>query len=267
MDNILSILAQKATDIGLTLVYAIVVLVVGIKLSKWASKAIFKLRCFEKAEDSLIHFLRSAVKIILYTLVVITAAIIIGIPTTTFITVLGSAALAIGLALQGSLTNLAGSIMILFFKPFKIGDYIETGTIAGTVEDINLFYTVLATNDNKVVTCPNGTLSNGNITNYTAKNTRRVDVMCSVGYEEDADNVREVMLRCAEADPRIMQEPAPTVVMSAMGDSAINFTLRAWCSVEDYWNVYYQLMENVRKAFDKVGIEIPYQQIDIHVKK
>lgn len=267
MDNILAQLSQKVTDVGLSLLYAALVLIVGIKLSKWASKAIFKLKCFENADVSLLHFLRSAVRIILYAFVVISAAIIIGIPATTFITILGSAAIAVGLALQGSLTNLAGSIMILFFKPFKIGDYIECGAVTGTVEDINLFYTVLRSPDNKVITCPNGTLSNGNIINYSGKDTRRVDLKLSAGYSDNIDEVRDVILACTEADPRILEEPAAKVDVTSLDASSVTFTVRAWCKTEDYWGVYYSLTENAKKAFDKMGIEIPYQQIDIHLKK
>ena len=267
MENFLAFMTEKATNIGLAIIYAALVLFFGLKLSKWASSKIVKLRVFDKIEPSVCHFIASLLKVVLYALVIISAAIILGIPTTTFITILGSAALAIGLALQGSLSNLAGSIMILVFKPFKVGDFIEYGSLKGTVEDINIFYTVLRTPDNKAITCPNGPLSNKEIINYSANDTRRIDLTFTAGYDSDIDEVKSILLKCAELDDRILANPAPAALFTKQGESALEFTLRVWCENKNYWDVYFMLMENVKKAFNAAGIDIPFKQVDVHVKR
>ena len=255
------------TSFGIKLLAAIIVLVVGIKLAGWIVKKLGKSKGFERLDTSVGHFLLSAVKILLYIVIVITAAGIIGIPATSFITVLASAGVAIGLALQGSLANIAGSIMILFFRPFKIGDYIEGNGVSGTVEDINLFYTVINTPDNKTITCPNGALSNGNIINYSTKDTRRVDLTFSVAYDSDIEKVKGIILAIINSEECVIKELEPFVALSAHNESSLDFVVRAWCKSADYWTLYFDLLEKVKKAFDVAGIEIPYPQMDVHVKK
>lgn len=267
MEKFVNVITEKATSIGLTLIYALLVLIIGLRLAKWASNKLLKMNALEKVDVSTRHVLASAVKIFLYTLVIVSAAIIIGIPATTFVAILGSAGLAIGLALQGSLSNLAGSIMILLFKPFKVGDFVEYGSFSGTVEDINLFYTVLTTPDNKVITCPNGALSNSNVTNYSSKDIRRVDLTYSAEYGTDIDMVKNIMLKCARNDKRVLVAPAPVAFLSEPTESALKFLLRVWCDGSDYWGVYFDLIENVRKDLAAEGINAPYNQLDIHVKR
>lgn len=212
------------------------------------------------------RFLLSVVRILLNMLVVISAAIELGIPSATFITILGSAGLAIGLSLQGSLSNLAGSLILMLFKPFRVGDYVDAGGVSGTVEEINIFYTVIRTVDNKLVTCPNGSLSNANITNYSKQETRRVDLVFSAAYDCDVEQVRQLIFDQALQHPLILHDPEPFVRLSACASSSMDFTARLWCKNEDYWTVYFDMLESVKKAFDEQGIEIPYPQMDVHVK-
>lgn len=265
--TILDTLAESATKIGLKLLIAAVILVVGLKLSKWIVNKMSKSKGFSKIETSLAHFLNSSLLITLNVLVIVTAALVLGMPATSFITILGSAGLAVGLALQGSLSNLAGSIMILFFKPYKIGDYVEFNGISGTVKDINFFYTVLITPDNKQITCPNGAVSNTNVINYSTESKRRVDITFQTAYNCDIDTVKNVIMDVAKNDGRILAEPAPAVVLTKNGESSLNFELRAWCNNENYWTVRSNMLESVKKAFDMNGIVIPYNQLDVHIKQ
>lgn len=267
LNTFLQTIISFCTSFGVKLLAAIIVFVVGIKLTNVFVKKLGKSKGFQKIDDSVQRFVLSAIKILLYIVIVITAAGIIGIPATSFITVLASAGVAIGLALQGSLANIAGSIMILFFRPFKIGDYIEGNGVAGTVEDINLFYTIIKTPDNKTITCPNGALSNGNITNYSTKDTRRVDLTFSVAYDSDIDRVKGIILAIINSEELVLKDPAPFVALSAHNESSLDFVARAWCNSGDYWTVHFDLLEKTKKAFDVAGIEIPYPQMDVHVKK
>lgn len=259
-------LSTKATDYAIKLVGALLVLIVGLKLAKWATKKIAKRIGKSKIDESVSHFLLNAVKIVLYVLVIISAAGIIGIPATSFITILASAGVAIGLALQGSLSNIAGSLMILFFRPFKIGDFVECAGVSGTVEDIGLFYTVINTPDNKTITCPNGTVSNGVITNYSTKDTRRVDITFSASYGSDIEKVKSVINDCVKARAEILADPEPFIGMVSQSASSLDFVCRVWVNSADYWTVYFALMESVKNAFDNNGIEIPFPQMDVHVK-
>ena len=267
LNAFVTMIIEFFTSFGIKLIAALVVLVVGIKLAGIFVKKLGKSKGFHKLDDSIGHFILSVLKILLYVVVVITAAGIVGIPATSFITVLASAGVAIGLALQGSLANIAGSIMILFFRPFKIGDFIEGNGVSGTVEDINLFYTVIKTPDNKTITCPNGALSNGNITNYSTKDTRRVDLTFSVAYDTDIDRAKGLILAIIESEECALKDPAPFVALSVHNESSIDFVARAWCKSEDYWTLYFNLLEKTKKAFDVAGIEIPFPQVDVHVKK
>ena len=267
LNAFITLLIEFFTSFGLKFLAAIVVLIVGIKLAGWLVKKLGKSRGFEKLDTSVGHFLLSVIRILLYIVVVITAAGIIGIPATSFITVLASAGVAIGLALQGSLANIAGSIMILFFRPFKIGDFIEGNGVSGTVEDISLFYTVIKTPDNKTITCPNGALSNGNIINYSTKDTRRVDLTFSVAYDTDIDRVKGIIMAIIESEDCVLKDPEPFVALSAHNESSLDFVARAWCKSGDYWTLHFNLLEKTKKAFDVAGIEIPFPQMDVRVKK
>ncbi len=264
---ILNYLLQVATSWGIKLLEAIVVLVVGLKLIGWLKKFIKKSPKLDKLDPGVRTFLSSFASIGLYVVLIIVLAGIIGIPATSFITILASCGVAIGLALQGSLSNFAGGLMILLFKPFKVGDYIEACGESGTVTEITVVYTVLLTVDNKRITLPNGTLTNSTIENYSAEELRRVDLTFNTAYDCDMEKVKDVLTKQAEAHSLVLQDPAPMVRLSAHGDSALTYTVRVWCKNEDYWTVHFDLTESIKAAFDANDIAIPYPQMDVHVKQ
>lgn len=264
--DFLNFLMEIATTWGIKLLVAIVLLIVGIKLIGLLTKWIKKSPKLDKLDDSLRSFLGSFSKIALYIVLIITVAMILGVPATSFITILASCGVAIGLALQGSLSNFAGGIMILLFKPFKVGDYIEAGGEAGTVSEISVVYTVILTTDNKRITIPNGTLTNSVIENYSSEKTRRVDLTFTTAYDCDIEKTKKILLDVASSHPLALKDPEPFVRLSAHSDSALTYTVRIWCNNEDYWDVHFDTTENVKKAFDENGIEIPYPQMDVHVK-
>ena len=188
----------------------------------------------------------------------------LGIQTTSFIAIIGAAGLAIGLALQGSLSNFAAGFLMIIFRPFKIGDFIEGAGVAGVVEEIEIFTTTLKTPDNKTVIIPNAGLTSGNIVNWSAKGTRRVDLVMGIGYDDDIDKARKIMEDIMAQDDRILKDPASMIAVSELADSSVNFTVRPWAKADDYWGVYFDLTEKFKKAFDAEGINIPYPQQDVH---
>ena len=263
---VLNSLLQLAATWGMRLLAAIVVLVVSLRLISVVKKFIKKSPKLDKLDPGLRSFLGSFVGIALYVLLIIIIAGMIGIPATSFITILASCGVAIGLALQGSLSNFAGGLMILFFKPFEVGDFIEVGGESGTVKEITVVYTVLLTPDNKRITLPNGTITNSVIKNYSAEELRRVDLEFNTAYSCDIDQVKALMAKLVEEHPLALAEPAPMVRLSAHSDSSLTYKVRVWCKNEDYWTVFFDLTESVKKAFDENGIEIPFPQMDVHVK-
>ena len=260
-------LISAATDFGLKLIAAAVILVIGFKLSKYISKKALKSKYIFHCDEGVKRFVLNAVKFSLYTVTVISAAGILGIPYASLIAVLGSAGVAVGLALQGSLSNIAASILILINKPFKAGDFIEAAGIQGTVSEIGFFSTSLITMDNKVISYPNSALSNTCITNYSAMPERMVNIKFGVSYDSDTDAVRAVMCDTAAAHPLVLKNRDVFARISAYADSSIEFTLRVWCKTEDYWTVYFDMQEEMKKAFDKNGIEIPYPKLEVNIKK
>jgi len=203
--------------------------------------------------------------IALLVFVVLAALGQLGIQTTSFIAVIGAAGLAIGLALQGSLANFAAGFLMIIFRPFKVGDYIEGAGVAGTVETIQIFTTQLQTPDNKTVIIPNAGLTAGNITNYSAKGTRRVDLVFGIGYGDDIDKARTIMEDILAKDERILKDPAPKIAVVELADSSVNFVVRPWVKSENYWDVYFDTTENIKKSFDAQGISIPFPQRDVHM--
>ncbi len=260
-------LLELATSLGLKLLEAIVLLVVGLKLIGWLKKFIKTSHKLDKLDTSLRSFLVSFVSIVLYVVLVITIAMILGVPATSFITILASCGVAIGLALQGSLSNFAGGIMILLFKPFKVGDYIEASGESGVVTEITVVYTVLLTVDNKRITIPNGTLTNSVIENYSAEELRRVDFTFSAAYDCDIDKVKAVIEQVIAVHPLGLKEPEPMVRLSKHSESSLDYTARVWVKNADYWTVYFDITEQVKKAFDDNGIAIPFPQVDVHLDK
>jgi len=246
---------------------AIAFVFIGFKLSSWVVKLIKKSKGFKKLDDSVESFLASLIGITLKILVVVVAATIVGFDVTALSAVIATFGVTAGLALQGSLSNLTGGIMILIFRPFKVGDYIDNHSDSGTVESIGIFYTTLKTPDNKTITVPNGLLSNATVVNYSTEDTRRVDIEFTVSYDSDIDKVNKVMQTAANADEKIFKDPAPFTALLRQDASALVFVIRVWCNSSDYWSVYFGLEENMKKAFDAVGIEIPFNQLDVHFDK
>ena len=265
MDQVLDRLRDWATTSGMSIVIALVILVVGRWVAKIIRNIIAKILTKKNVDGTIISFVAGICYFILLTFVVISALARVGIQTTSFIAIIGAAGLAVGLALQGSLANFAAGFLLILFRPFKQGDFIEGAGTAGIVEDIQIFTTTLATPDNKKVIIPNAKLTNDNITNYTAKGTRRVEWVVGVGYGDDLDKVRSVLQKILESDERILKEPESMIKVKEMADSSVNFVVRAWVNVADYWDVFFDTNETVKKQFDADGICIPFPQRDVHL--
>ncbi len=250
---------------GMKVIGAAAILVIGRWVAKGLTRLLQRILNRSNQDPTLVGFISHLSYVALLVFVVIAALNQLGIQTASFIAVLGAAGLAIGLALQGSLSNFAAGVLMIIFKPFKVGDYIEGAGVGGTVEAIQMFTTLLKSPDNRTIVAPNAKVMGDTITNYTTKGTRRVEVVVGIGYGDDIDKARRVIEDIAKADQRVLEEPAPVVVVSGLADSSVNMTLRAWSRVEDYWNVYFDTIEKVKKRFDAEGISIPFPQRDVHV--
>ena len=218
-------------------------------------------------EPTVAHFLANFVNIVLYIILAVTIIAIMGVPMASVVAAIASAGVAIGLALQGSLSNFAGGIMILLFHPFRVGDFIEVGSFSGTVSDIDVFYTFLKTGDNKSVTVPNGSIMSNSVVNYSANGTRRVDLDISVAYGNDIDRVRTILLEEGASHTMVLKDPEPVCRLLESGESSLNFTLRLWTETDNYWQVRFDVLESVYKRLEREGIEIPFPQMDVHVKQ
>lgn len=252
-----------------TIIFAIILLIVGILLSKLTVKLMGRALDRSKLDLTVNHFIRSVVKIALYVLLATVILTLLGVPTTSIITVIGTAGVAIGLALQNSLSNLAGGFIILIAKPFRVGNYISVSGAEGTVETINILYTKLRTLDNKAVFIPNGTASNAVLTNLTEDGKRRVDNIFSISYDADYKKAVAAIHKALKKCPKVLDTDGykPFARMCAHSASSIDIQVRAWCKTEHYWDVYYDMIENIRMQFIEDNIEIPYQQIDVHMKE
>ena len=260
-------LLELATTVGLKILYAVAVLFVGLKLIKWLKKKLPGFPFMQQLDAGLRSFLCSTLAFLLYALLFISVAMIMGIPTTSFIAALASCLAAIGLAMQGSLSNFAGGLMILMFQPFRTGDYISAPelNVEGFVREINVVYTVLRTFDNIEVTIPNGTLSNSVLKDMSIADTRRVDFSFRVALDSPLETVETVLAEVLAAESRVLADPAPSVVVSEITDSAVVYGVRVWCAGTEYWNTKFAINRAVKVAFDNSGITIPHQQMDVHV--
>jgi len=265
MENIIKQLQAVVAQYGLQVLGALATVIIGIWLAKILSKSLGKVLNKKSVDQTLVKFVVSLVKIALITFVIISAASQVGIQTASFVAVIGAAGLAIGFALQGSLSNLAAGVMLIIFKPIKVGDYIDGGGSAGSVESVGIFITTLITPDNKVVYIPNSTLTGGNIINYSAKDSRRVDMVFGIGYSDDIDKAKNVIQSVLNSDSRILKDPAPQIVVSELGDSSVNFNVRPWVNTPDYWGVFFETTEQIKKKFDEQNISIPFPQRDVHM--
>ena len=252
---------------GLKLLLAIAVWIVGFAIAKWIGKLISKSKGLAKTDPNTQNLIGNIVKTVIRVVTILTVVMILGVPEATVLAVLGSAGLAIGLALQGGLSNIAAGIVIMICKPFHVGDFIITGEATGVVQEIGMFYTKVLTPDNILVTVPNGSLSNATVTNLSAKDTRRVAFDLNVAYDTDIELVKKVLLAVAQSNDLVLKEPESQVFIHQHDTSALGVKLRIWCKSSDYWTVYFDMWEDVKKAFDKFGIEIPYQHINVIVDK
>lgn len=249
---------------GSQLLLALVTLLVGWWLIGRVTRAVQALMQRRSVDPTLHGFISTLVNIGLKALLLISVAGMVGIETTSFIALIGAAGLAVGLALQGSLANFAGGILILVLRPFRVGEYIEAQGVEGTVDNIQIFHTVLKTADNKTVIVPNGTLSNGNIINFSRQPTRRVSIDLRISYGDNVKHARKVLLQLAHADSRVLKDPAPAVWLAALGESSVDLSLRVWTKTDDYWGVFWGLQEQAKEVFEIEGITIPYPQRTMH---
>ncbi|MDE7256360.1 MAG: mechanosensitive ion channel [Clostridia bacterium] len=254
------------TDSGIKIVIAILLLVVSFIIINAVTKSIYKRLQKKNADLTLSRVGTNAARIILKVLVLVCLIGYLGIETASISAVIASIGIGISLAVQGTLSNFAGGVIIIVMRPFKIGDYITSNGVEGTVEDIKLFYTHIVTNDNKAVVIPNGSLANNVIVNASAKDTRRVDLLMQVAYGSDVTLVKEIIRKVCGENELVFKDPAPFVELSNMNESSLDFTVRVWCNRPDYWTVNFALIENIKKSLDENGIEIPFKQLDVHVK-
>ena len=263
--ELIEMLKTTGVDLAINLVTAIVIFYVG----KWAANLIARglrrLMQKQQIDKTLETFVSNLVRMVLMVFVVIAAISAVGIQTTSLIAVLGAAGLAVGLALQGSLSNFAAGVLIVLFRPYKVGDFIEGAGVAGSVVSVQILTTVLKTGDNKQVIVPNSQIMGSIITNYSANDTRRIDMVVGVGYDDNLDTVRKAIEELVAADGRILDDPACTIAVSELADSSVNFVVRPWVKTEDYWAVKFDLTEAIKKRFDEEGISIPFPQQDVHL--
>ena len=250
---------------ALNIAIAIVIFVIG----KWLAKKVadfakkFMLKS-DKIDETLANFFDDIIYYVLMVIVILTALKQLGVDTTSFFAILGAAGLAIGLALKDSLGNFASGVMIIMFRPFKVGDFINAGGVSGTVEEVSIFNTIVITPDNQKIIVPNGAITGGSIVNVNAKPERRVDLLVGISYDDDIKKAKDLLNSIVESDERVLKDKGITVAVSELADSSVNFVVRAWVKTPDYWGVKFDLTENVKTTFDKEGISIPYPQQDVH---
>ena len=267
MNTIIPKLQELAVFYGIKIIIAVVIFIVGRWIAKALKNVIQKMMAKRNVEATIASFLCNMSYVVLMTIVIIAALNQFGIQTASLIAIVGAAGLAIGLALQGSLANFAAGFLMLVFRPFKTGDYIEGAGTQGTVEEIHIFTTQLKTPDNKTVIIPNAKLMGDNIINYSAKAKRRVDLVIGVSYSDNLQKVRQVLEDVLSKDNRVLKDPEPTIAVMELGDSSVNFAVRPWAKTDDYWNVYFDLTEDIKKRFDAESISIPFPQRDVHLYK
>jgi len=258
---------QPVISIVVRILGACLILFIGFKIARAIANLYDRSKSAAKLNKTVRNFLKNIIKIALYVTVVIAALVVLGFELSVFSAAIASLGVTIGLALQGGLSNIAGGVMVVAFKPFELGDYIETPDASGTVTDIGIFYTTLTTPDNKKIVIPNGTISNSVVTNYSTHETRRIDFDFAISYDASIDDARRVLMACAKVDERILADPAPVVVIVSHNESSIIIRLRVWVNNSDFWDVNFDMYERVKKTFDEKGIQIPYNQLDVHISR
>lgn len=256
---------DMAVEYGTTILGAVLVFFIGRIIAKALTKLTKKALQKGDVDETLTNFLANITYAALLTFVVISALGTLGVNTASFAATIAAAGLAIGLALQGSLSNFASGVMIIAFRPFAKGDFVEVAGTSGSVEEVTIFTTKLKTPDNKVVIVPNGSITSGNITNYSKEDTRRVDMVFGIGYDDNIKLAKETMQKILDNDSRVLKDPAPTIAVKELGDSSVNFVCRPWVKTSDYWAVWFDTHEAVKNEFDTAGISIPFPQQDVHM--
>ena len=267
MENIVMKLQEWVTFYGLKIIAAIVILILGRIAAGLARSLVRKVLRKGKVDETLISFLASLTYIGVLAFIVIAAVAQLGVQTASFVAVLGAAGLAVGLALQGSLANFAAGVLMIIFKPFKVGDYVTAGGVSGSVEAIGIFTTELKSPDNRKIIVPNAKVTGDSIVNFSAKEQRRIDMIAGVSYSDDLSKVKQVLEGIMAEDDRILKDPAPTIGLLEMADSSINFAVRPWVKTADYWDVFFATQEKIKQRFDAEGISIPFPQRDVHLYK
>ena len=252
-------------DWGIRILSFLLVLIIGMWLARLIKKGLIKGMAKKELDPTLIKFLASLTHVGLQAFVIVAALGKLDVQTASFIAVLGAAGLAVGLALQGSLANFASGVLMIIFKPISLGDFVEAGGVTGAVEEIGIFTTIINAPDNKKNIVPNALVMGGNITNFNANGTRRVDLVAGISYSDDIDKAKAVLESILAADERILKDPESTVAVVEMADSSVNFVVRPWCTGADYWGVYFDTTEAIKKKFDEAGISIPFPQRDVHL--
>ena len=265
MENIINTIWQYLSIYGLKVIAAIAILIIGRLVAKGFRSFFEKILTGRDVDPMITNFVGNLTYVLLLVFFVLAALGQLGVQTTSFVAVIGAAGLAIGLALQGSLSNFAAGFLMIIFRPFKVGDFIEGAGTSGTVEHIQIFTTQLKTPDNKTVIIPNAALTADNIVNWSTKGTRRVDMVAGIGYDDDIDKARQVLADIIAEDNRILKDPAPLIAVNELADSSVNFVVRPWVNAADYWGVYFDVTEKIKKRFDEAGLNIPYPQQDVHV--
>jgi small conductance mechanosensitive channel len=265
MEDVLGSVKGILMVYGLKIVVAIVILIVGRWIAKFIEKLLQKMMDKKEVDPTITAFVGNMSYIVLMVFVILAALNQLGVQTTSFIAIIGAAGLAVGLALQGSLSNFAAGFLMIIFRPIKVGDFIEGAGTMGTVEKIQIFTTQLKTPDNRTIIIPNTKLTADNITNWSTKETRRVDLVAGIGYGDDIDRAKKAINEVISEEPLVLAEPAPTVAVVEMADSSVNFVVRPWVKSGDYWDVYFNITENIKKKFDREGISIPFPQRDVHL--
>lgn len=265
MEKAIDTLIEWGSLYGLRILGALAILVIGRIFAGILTGAVRRLLSRKNVDETLVRFLTSLTKIGLMVFIIVAAINTLGVQTASFIAILGAAGLAIGFALQGSLSNFAAGVMLIIFRPFKAGDYVEAGGTAGVIEEVGIFVSVLRTPDNKKVIVPNSRITSDNITNYSANDTRRVDLVFGIGYTDDIAKTKQTLTEIVASDPRVLHEPEPTIAVFELADSSVNFVVRPWVNTADYWAVYFDLTEKVKLTFDEKNISIPFPQRDVHL--
>lgn len=265
--DIQALISDYVIPWGIKIILALVIFYVGRMVVGVVVNSIKKLLSARGMDEILVSFLTSIIRWVLLLFVIIAALSQLGINTTSLVALLGAAGLAIGLSLQSSLSNFASGVMLIIFRPFSKGDFVEAGGATGVVQSISIFTTTMTTPDNKVVIVPNGAILGNNITNYSAKDTRRVDMVFGISYDDDIRKAKQILEEIIAADDRVLDEPAPVIALSELADSSVNFIVRPWAKSEDYWALLWDTTETVKLKFDEAGVSIPYPQMDVHFNK